>query len=298
MNKETVKAVKLARSYLFFSGTKELWPRIESIPYALVKGEALSLMAYGGIGKRLYSDIDILVDRKNVSYLENVCKELGFISSTQSREERIFCFSASHQIAPYTKQQGGTCISVDINFDVFWGEYKRKRIDIYNFLSDTIEICIYGNVIRTLPPLKTMIQLILHHYKEMNSIYHLAGHNSINQRVLSDVYFLWKKNQDIISLENLYKIALEYEIIPYVFYMLHFTNELYHDSELQRFVDAFETYEGKALLNCYGLTETERKIWKVDFHTRLATENLFELIKDDLTEADRIKLARNQHYFG
>ena len=48
----------------------------------------------------------------------------------------------------------------------------------------------------------------------------------------------------------------------------------------------------------YGLAEKERKPWKVDFQTRLETDNLYELIKDDLTEEDIEKLERNRRIFG
>ena len=99
---------------------------------------------------------------------------------------------------------------------------------------------IYGCRIKTLPPLKAMIQLILHHYKEMNSIYHLAGHNCINYNMFKDVYYLWKNNQEAVSLDKLYATSLEYEIIPYVFCVLYFTNWIFQDDDLKKYVKAFE----------------------------------------------------------
>ena len=288
----------LVRSLLLFSETKELWREIEKFSYALIKGDALSIMAYKSLGKRLYNDIDILVDRLNVKDIEEICQDLGFVSQPQSRLERIFYLSASHQIYPYYKNRGNYKVNIDINFDIFWGEYIDKRISIRNFLSDTIEMDIYGIRVKTLPPLKAMVQLILHHYKEMNSIYHLAGHNCIHYNMFKDVYYLWKNNQETISLEKLFAISSEYEIIPYVFYVLYFTNWIFKDMELQKYVDAFRTQEGESLLDYYGLAEKERKPWKVDFQTRLETENLYELIRNDLTGADIEKLERNRKIFG
>ena len=147
--------------------------------------------------------------------------------------------------------------------------------------------------VRVLSPLKAMIQLILHHYKEMNSIYHIAEHDCIKESMFRDVYYLWKNNSDAISLEKLYELSLEYEIIPYVFYILYFTNKIFDDQKLSRYVEAFHTQDGFDLLDYYGLAVRERKLWKVDFHTRLKTNKMYDLIKADL-----IKLERNRKIFG
>lgn len=302
MQKQQVKDVPgWVRSLYLFSQTKELWQNSILIPYSLIKGDALSYLAYQSLGRRKYSDIDILIPRCNMKPFEKILISAGFRSTidlNNQRNTRIFCVSQSHQIPPYIKGIQNQKIEIDINFDMFWGEYEGKRIDISEFLSDTIEIDIYGCKVKTLPPLKAMVQLILHHYKEMNSIYHLAGHNCINYNMFKDVYYLWKNNQEAVSLDKLYAISSEYEIIPYVFYVLYFTNWIFKDTELQKYVEAFRTLEGESLLDYYGLAEKERKPWKVDFQTRLETDNLYELIRDYLTEADVEKLERNRKIFG
>lgn len=274
---------------------------LQPLLYAFMKGEALSNMAYGKFGARVSSDIDILLPRHNVRQFESALAAKGYktdLNLLEYRSQRVFCLSSSHQLMPYRKTIKGLNLEVDINFDILWGEYTGKRIDISEFLSDTIEMEIYGCRVKTLPPLKAIIQLILHHYKEMNSIYHLAGHNCIKHSMFRDVYFLWKNNQDAISLEKLYSSASEYEITPFAYYVLYFTNWIFKDPGLQKYVAALETSEGVNLLDWYGLAENERKPWKVDFQTRLETENLYELIKDDLTEADVEKLERNRRIFG
>ena len=81
-------------------------------------------------------------------------------------------------------------------------------------------------------------------------------------------------------------------------YVLYFTNWIFKDEELQKYVDALRTAEGEHYLDYYGLAEKERKPWKVDFQTRLETDNLYELIKDDLTKEDIEKLERNRRILG
>lgn len=71
-------------------------------------------------------------------------------------------------------------------------------------ISNTIEIDVYDRKVKTLPPLKAMMRLILHHYKEINSIYHLVGYNCMYYNMFKGVYPLWKNNQEENFLDKLY----------------------------------------------------------------------------------------------
>lgn len=269
---------------------------ISSCNYANIKGEALSVLAYGKTGVRKSNDIDILTSRKDFGYIENALLNDGYHSNT-NRVSRIMLLTQSHQIAPYVRKTGQIELNIDINFDIFWGEYTGNRIELEDFLSDTIEMEIYGVKVKSLPPLKAMIQLILHHYKDMNSLFLLATRKSIKYEMFKDVYYLLKNNLEAISLDKLYEISAEYEIIPYVYYVLYHTGQLYNDEILQQYIEEFKTLEGEILLNCYGLNESERREWRCDFKTRLEAENLYDLIKYDLTERDQEKIAINRRVF-
>ena len=134
----------------------------------------------------------------------------GFFNVSQSRSDKITMMTGSHQIAPWIKEiyPWGQVV-VDLNFDIFWGEYEGNRIDIDEFVSDAIERNIYGTKVKTLAILKAMVQLILHHYKDMNSIFLLATRKSIKYEMFKDVYYLLKNNLGIISIDSLYDISLK-----------------------------------------------------------------------------------------
>lgn len=266
--------------------------------YAIVKGDALSIQAYGKVCARTYGDIDILIPKKHINNIEKILLEHDFYSNQNSHGDRVMMFIGSHQVASWHKNRllCGQVI-IDLNFDILWGEYEGKRIDIEKFLSDTIEMEIYGVKVKTLPPLKAMIQLVLHHYKDMNSIFLLATRKSIRYDMFKDVYYLLKNNLDAISLGKLHAMSAEYEIIPYVFYVLYYTGQVFDDDILKQYIESFRTPEGEALLNCYGLCEKERCEWKCDFKTRLDSDNLYELIKEELTERDKEKIAINKRIF-
>ena len=272
---------------------------LKCIPYAIIKGEPLAYFAYNSFGRRISGDIDILIERTSLQRIKNILLNNGYsyAISNLTRNDELLSMAFSHQLIPYQKIVNGFAIDVDVNYDVFWGEYTGKKVDIDKFLSDTIEMEIYGVKVKTLPPLKAMVQLILHHYKDMNSIFLLATRKSIKHEMFKDVYYLLKNNLEAISLDKLYNISAEYEIIPYVFYVLYYTGQIFDDDVLREYIEAFRTPEGERLLNLYGLCEKERKEWKCDFKTRLESENLLDLIKDDLTERDKEKIAINRRVF-
>lgn len=275
-----------------------LFSEIKNMTYAHIKGEALSFQEYGMLGQRISSDIDIICPKKDLKTLEIQLSNHGFMKTCTSRDIEIAHLISSHQSIPWRKTIGTLgYVTLDLNFDIFWGEYEGKRIEIGEFLSDTIEMDLYGVIMKTLPPIKALIQLILHNYKDMNSIFLLATRKSIRYDMFKDVYYLIKNNLDTISIDKLYFMSEAYEIIPYVFYILYYTRSVFNDKMLTKYIEAFRTPEGELLLNCYGLCEKERKEWKYDFKTRLESENLYDLIKDDLTERDQEKIAVNKRIF-
>lgn len=265
--------------------------------YVIAKGATLSMLCYNNPTQRGSGDIDVLLPRDSAKQFEQLLHSKGYHSLFSGRKQRIFALLSSHQLIPLVKKLNFSTSKIDINFSVFWGEYEGKLINIDEFLSDAIEINIYGMKVKTLPPLKAMVQLILHHYKDMNSIFLLATRKSIKYSMFNDVFYLLKNNLDTISIDKLYNISVKYNIVPYVFYVLYYTGEIFEDVTLKKYIEAFRTSEGEVLLNRYGLCIKEQKEWKYDFNTRLKTEDLYNLIKSDLTNEDEEKIAINKQIF-
>jgi hypothetical protein len=241
-----------------------------------------------------------LAEKEKICDIEHLLIQHGYVSVNKNavvqRLGRIMSLQKSHQFVPYYKVIDGISIMLDLNFDITWGEYEGHKIRIQDFLNDLIDIEIYGTKIKTLPPLKAMIQLILHHYKDMNSLFLLATRKSIKRDMFKDVYYLFKNNLDAIQLDKLYAISAEYEIIPYVFYILYYTGQLFEDNILRQYIEAFRTRRARHS-ELLWLCEKERHEWKCDFKTRLDSDNLYEMIKDDLTERDKEKIAINKRIF-
>lgn len=294
MENEKLRRILLQIVYTEY---KNIFEKLEGIRYAIIKGEVLSLLSYNQLGLRCYNDIDILVSRNNIAKVDAIFKSFEFDSPKITRENNLILKLFSHQTLPYRKKAESNKVIFDLNFDIFWGEYTGKRVDIDDFLSDTIDMNIYNCKVKALTPLKSMVQLILHHYKEMNSIYLLSSYNTIKYNMFKDVFYLLKSNTETISLQKLFAISSSYGIIPYVFYILYYTNQVFDDQLLKKYVEAFKTPEGINLLDYYGLAKKERKPWRVDFKTRLEAENLYDFIKNDLTDVDLEKIEQNKRIF-
>jgi len=291
------QVIEIMSRYIY-ENCSEIFDGFAKFPYALIKGEPLSIQAYGKPGMRHIGDVDILISKMSLNISSEILTKFGFTIKKLSRQGYILTRTFSHQTGTWHKKISNTQhISIDINYDIFWGEFEGPRIDIDEFLSDAVDIEIYGHQVKTLPPIKALIQLALHHYKDMNSIYLLSTRNSIKKRMFNDFYFLFARNINSIPLNKLYELSSTYGILPYIFYIFFYTELLYDDTELSRYTKALKTLDGENLLHYYGLNNTERRKWKIDFNTRLDCANLHDFIKDDLTKADLEKIIINKGVF-
>lgn len=287
---------------ILYKELKPLFEALSSVNYAVVKGEVLSQQIYGVPDRRRSSDIDILIDKSNVRFLENELQKLGFEQrlpedSNEARRNRVLCMAYSHQIPSYHKNVMGFHLNVDVNYDIFWGEYEGKRCSIEEFLNDTVNMEIYGVTVKALSVEKSFVQLILHHYKEMNSLYHLSQHNCIRTDMFRDVYDMMRNNDECLSGGSIRRVGELYLIEEYIYYMVYYTQGVFNDSILDRCLNELQIYRNCELLDSYGLSENERKQWRVSFCDRLDKEDVWNNIKDDLTHSDLKKISDNKSIF-
>lgn len=267
-------------------------------PYAIVKGEVLSCLAYGAPGKRNSGDIDVLVDKKDLKALEKILKEDGFESAELSRQEKIVARAFSHQIEPYHKQLSLGMLEIDINYELIWGEWTGKKPSVREMLERREAIDIFGIQVPTLKVEDAFIQLCLHHYKDMNVLFHLTLHNPISRRLFDDVAGFWKLQRDNMDLQRLRLWLDEYQLTPFFYYIAHYTARVCDVPEMESWAKELESPEGIRLLDTFGLAEDERKTWPISFEQRFENEELPELVRSMLTEKELKKVEQNHKIFG
>lgn len=289
-----------------------------AIPYAVIKGAALSVSAFGDPYSRHSSDIDLLVSRRDIDRVKQILLQQGFVQGRVtdhgiqpfSRKELLYQSAMSHQTAPFIKNTGNKIcpyINVDVNMDIMWGESNRKA-DMDFVLEHTIQADICGTVIKKLLPEMEFISMCLHHYKDMNSIYLLAQGN-LKLKLLCDVYFFVKRNFQTasgnseapdtgpaVSTDHLLALCKHLKVTECVYYCLYHTNSVFDDPKLEKLCHVFASPEGEKLLNCYGLAENEIGEWDVSFPKRLFDLNIYEYFQKILPENLLEKIRMNETF--
>ena len=273
------------------------------IPYAVIKGAVLSKSAYGDINMRKSGDIDLLVSRKNIDVVKKIMLDNGFAQGRVtdngielfSRRELLFQSVASHQIAPFIKKVSNPLcpyVNVDINMNIFWGESEQKAdMDFWLSYTENEEIC--GSRIRKLKAEMEFISLCLHHYKDMNSIY-LLSQGSLKLFLFCDVYFYLLNNK--LDQTRLQALCEKLAVNEYVYYCVFYANEIFRDSLLIQFLTAFYSEKAQKMLNIFGLTTDEIKIWNIGFLERLFMDSSNDIFNSLLTDKDLKKINFNVNF--
>lgn len=286
------------KNAVFYQRLKPLFVSLKSFNYAVIKGEALSIAAYGNVGFRDSGDIDILIEKKDISLITNILNQHGFRNMVYdhegnlrelTRKERIM-FVNSHQTAPfYDSYKPDDEMNIDVNTDVFWGEYTGRRINTSTFLQNTIDLEIHGCKVKVLSDLWAFTEVCLHHYKEMNSIYSFNMKNPFSTYMFQDIYCFYKR-----CFDKNYKLFIQHvidnDLSQIMYYLFFYTHEVFKDPTLLKIIEAFKSPLAEDMLNYYGLAENERKQWRCSFEFRLDHPDLFSLIRSDLSEDDIKKI--------
>lgn len=291
-----------------YKACKEVFEKLGDIPYAHIKGAALSKRIYGNPAYRMSGDIDLLVAPEYSEKVKSALLEDGFVQGKldgdrivpYTRRELIYQKSFSHQLAQFIKATGSNIcpfVSIDVNLDIVWGEGDFS-VDMSDFAGDIrhTEGCgIYGAIVRRLRPVYEFISLCMHHYKDMNSIYLIAD-RGLNLSEYCDIYFYLVNV--VPNVDELAKTSERYGVSDYVYYCVYYANEIFRDERLGRYLKKLESESAKKLIDCYGLNESERKVWDAPFYERLLDDGFKDRFFDSLSAEEQRKVQINRELMG
>jgi hypothetical protein len=287
--------------YIRYKTLNDLFQKMVDIPYAVVKGEALSVALYGKPGCRNSNDVDILTTKKNVAIFEKELQLLGFkplLEQGQNiREKRIFLMANSHQTVQYKKLVESVSVDVDVNFKIYWGEANIQE-DMDLFLSDTEKIDIYGYAIKCLPLEKQLLHLCIHNYKDINSIYILLRRRKpIHFRIFNEIRLLLEKVHSLNRISQFIDAVNCLHAQSYVYYMLYYTNMIEKSDNISAILDLLKPYADTSIIDSYGLSPNERKLWPCSFKERYEVDDMMPFIMPDLNDDDIRKIRTNLKYY-
>lgn len=281
---------------VIFYFCRNLFIDLNKIDYVYIKGETTSLMAYDSIGSRKTGDIDLLISRDNIKQAEEILKNNGFSQKLNSSLSKLFNEKFSHQTMPWIKVIGNLVIQIDINVNIFWGEYQGDYSFVKDFISNYHYQNIYNVKIKVLDENLNFILLCLHQYKDMNSIYLLYKRKQYNKNAFYEIQSIIELNKiDFITILN---YSLKYKCEKYIAYIINCLVYISTNSKLNIIYDLFKKYIDDELFDSYGLSINERKKWPINFINRYNCNDLFEIIKSDLNRKDITKIRINERIYG
>lgn len=304
--------IRIAMNFIVVSqrykSCNNVFEKLSDIPYAHIKGAALSERIYGNPAYRMSGDIDLLVAPEYSENVKSVLLENGFVQGKLSddrivpytRRELIYQKSFSHQLAQFIKATGSNIcpfVSIDVNLDIVWGEgdFSVDMSDFAGDISHTESRKIHEAEIRRLKPVYEFISLCMHHYKDMNSIYLIAD-RGLSLSEYCDIYFyLVNVAPDV---DELAETSARYGVSDYIYYCVYYANEIFRDERLVRYFQKLESESAKKLINCYGLNGSERKVWDVPFYERLLDNGFKKRFFDSLNAEDKRKVQINRELMG
>ena len=270
------------------------------ISYAVFKGFVFSYSAYGSVAFRNSKDIDIVINPKDLTAVDNLLIDLGFRQGCfiedefvpANRAKEIFYLKFAHQTLPYVKKVSGKVVKylmIDINFDLLWGEHMSK-LDMDNVLKNVIPYELYGVEFFKLNTIYEFIAMCLHHYKDLNSIVQIYK-NKYVLSVFCDIYFYLINNS--FEPNELVAEASNLGVSDYVFFCIALAYEVFEDERLKPYITVLYSSEAESLLNRCGLTQDEYKTWKLTLVERLFLSTKKESFLEMLTHKDMDKIKFN-----
>lgn len=268
-----------------------------SFLYAIVKGLPLAQIAYQDESFGCSCNLEMLVDKKHLSELENILVRHGFVQGYVkngaiqpcNKQQCSFYTNNTLELMPYIKQTHSTLhpfVYVYVYHHLLWGNQEDPVVDIDDFLSDVVMKQYNGVVYYTLPPEKLLLHLCISTYKELNSLVLLAIHGW-KLRCFCDIYGLLIRNS--INTSKVVNMARKYSVDFFVYYSIDYTAKLFGCSNIITPYLELTPYD-ESLLNCIGMSQKDCKQWPLSLYDRLFCDSVFPYLVPLLTADDYKKI--------
>lgn len=251
----------------------------KNINFVALKGFYLAYRYYTKPYERLFSDIDILIDKSDANKVAELLYDLGYqnINSKDnntvlSRKEIIRECLLTHQLPDFVKELSPDLFSkIDINYQFSWvgANNKNTNFSIIEDIDFTETIVVNGVVIRGFKPEYLLLHLCSHFFDEaMNFMFsnYIPGTQSYEIRLfrLYDVCKLLDTiNFDVFRIKDLAEKVGVLERVSFVISLIKF---LFPNSLENKWEFAVRDIEE---FNWFYNINNQKQIWGINMNDRL-----------------------------
>ncbi len=201
--------------------------------YSLLKGSFLSTNLYKS-GQRVSNDFDILISPESISRLQKLLIDNGFVqggvnSSNEivpaTRREILESRLNFGQTVPFVKIIENSPLIIDINFSL---DFKASANNIVGEFLNDIVIATFENVrFKTLSPIKFLLHLACHLYKESTTYYWVARRRDLMLYKFCDIYMFINKFGTIEYFSDLIEQIKKYNFEKECYYTFENSSIIY-----------------------------------------------------------------------
>jgi hypothetical protein len=248
------------------------------IPYLVRKGPVLDTHVFNDLGVRQSSDLDLLVDRRDVEQISALLEPCGYRQGKVHVDGTIQPYSRRAQIhwrtylnnsLPFVKYAG--TIEVDhFKIDLCHEIVQKKSgaavptVDLFE-RARRLDIC--GVASAAMSEIDQLLDLCLHLYKEATVLYYLDAGKGLRVRQLLDIAACCA-NWGPRIWDDFRTITESYVAGPEVYFALHYTSLCYPDSVPSAVLAHLRPQE-TTYLEEYGNLDGRPTRWSGSFISRL-----------------------------
>ncbi|MDR2410639.1 MAG: nucleotidyltransferase family protein [Bacteroidales bacterium] len=250
-----------------------------------LKGAIVARLLYGELSFREFSDIDYLVEKKDIKAISDCLISLGYVQGEYdftsntireySRKEIIKHTMNSHECSEFVMLSNSDycrSIIIDLNHQIIWNEFlkNKNKINIKEFFSNSISFDMDGFVGYHLSNEYQFVQLCSHLYSE--AVYFCfdpfwaRDKSDINLIKLCDIFLLIK--QGLLNWDKILEIADRMSLNEPICYTLDCIKEFYNIM-LPFDPHTYFKIKSNSLINKYLNESYEIMEWECSFEERI-----------------------------
>lgn len=229
---------------------------MQKIDYALIKGFDIVNKVYNPVAPhtRDFNDIDILVDKEDLSKTSKVVESLGYVQGDvnnlhttikeATRVEKLEMQMRSHQIYSYVSLDIyddilniSECTLIDINFTPFEGGEQTPKISTKELLKECNIMATSSGYYKSLNIYYTFIQLAYHLYKDTKYKRKKEIRTDITIQKFCDIREFLRYAQNKWDLENLIQLIWDNNLTEAIYFVLFFTQKMYDEKSYDAYLE-------------------------------------------------------------